>query len=210
MSYKNITFLFFFISFCIDRSKPVKYTSWCRNRKTILPGCNLNRSRFILRRHHTACRKTFPYQLIQTELISCERFFDRSRSSADIRRTDRLMCILYFLSFRLLRLHRRNILFSVNRSDIFSCRCVRFVCDSSRIRTKISDDTDCSAAFNINTFIKLLRNAHRLLSSEIQSLRRFLLQCTRSKRKRSFSEPLARFYIWNFEFCILDLFDNLI
>ena len=50
-----------------------------------------------------------------------------------------------------------------------------------------------SAAFNINTFIKLLRNAHRLLSSEIQSLRRFLLQCTRSKRKRSFSEPLARF-----------------
>ena len=83
----------------------------------------------------------------------------------------------------------------VLRRNISSCSGIRFVCDSCRICTQVSDHTDRAFAGNVNAFIELLRNTHCLRRREIQCLCGFLLKCTGRKGERRLLGPLARLYI---------------
>ena len=68
-------FLLFIICFRIGQHKSVKSYFGSRNAECIISRRNVNGCCLILCVCHTACGKSFPDQLIQTELISCERFF---------------------------------------------------------------------------------------------------------------------------------------
>ena len=171
---------------------------------------NFYRSRFKFRRLHPACCKPLPDQLIQTKLISCQRFFHRSRCPAKICRSNRLMGILnlFLRSFLLFSLCHK--ILSINFSDIFSCRCICLIRNSCGIRTEVCDNTNRTTAFDVNSLVQLLRNPHRLLRSKVQYLRRFLLQCTCRKRKWRFLQSLTYFHFIYKEFFVLNFTDNLI
>ena len=205
MSQKHIALFLLLICLCINRAESVEDELGSRNCKAVFSCTDLNRCRFISRRFHTAGRKTLPDQLIQPELIPCKRILQGSRCPADISRTDRFMCVLDLLVAISALLPGCCIFFSICRGNIFPRRCVCLISDSGRIRTQIGDHTDCSVPLNINSFIQLLRNAHRLLCSKIQSFCSLLLKSTCGKRERRFADTLALLYISNLKLSVLNL-----
>ena len=207
-----ISTLFFLIAFHICQTETFKYNLRCRYRKTVIICSNFNRSCLIFCWLHSARHKTLPDQLIQTELVSCKRFFDFCRNTGNIWRTDGFVCILNIFSVIFLLLFRCSlchILFSVGFSNIGSCICIRLLRNTGRIRTQVSDQTNRSTSFNIHTFIKLLCDTHRLWSCKIQCFGCLLLKGTGRKRKRCFFTSLSAFYIDHFIFCIFQICKNL-
>ena len=113
ISYKHIALFFFFVGLCVYRAETVKQQLGCRHSKAVFIRADLHRSRLVSRRIHAACSKTFPDQLIQPELVSRQRVFQRCRRPCYICRTDCLVRILYFLAAVRSLLPWRRILFSI-------------------------------------------------------------------------------------------------
>ena len=130
-----------------------------RNVEIILSGPDLYRNGIIDSIGHAAGRKSSPDQLIQSELVSGQRSLDSHRRPGYIRRSDGFMGILRIaaliftvgMTYRVLPVLRRNISF---------CRGIRFVSDSCRICTQISDYADRAFTGNVNTLVELLGNTH--------------------------------------------------
>ena len=159
---------------------------------------------------HAACGKSFPDQLIETELVSGHGLLHFYRKSADIGRTDGLMCILDLTVRCFLRLTLTQIILSIGLSNIGNCLCSGFVGDSGGICTQVSDHTDGSLTFDVNSFIKLLSQTHGLGCGEVQYLGSFLLQGTGGKRKRCLLGTLTFFHISYRKFCIFQSCQHLI
>ena len=124
---QNIAHFFFFIRLCIYRTESLKCHFRCRYGKHVFPRSDLHRSRLIFCRLHPACGKPFPDQLIQTELISGERLFQRSRCHGNVRRSDCLMRVLYLLLSLFICFSCCCILCAVILCDVRSRRCICFL-----------------------------------------------------------------------------------
>ena len=107
------------------------------------------------------------------------------------------MCILYLSSPLFHSCLCCRIILSVHAVDIIVCLRICLLGDSGGIGTQVCDQTDSSLSLDVNTFIQLLGDSHRLRDWEIQRLRRLLLQRTRGKRKRCFLHPLPFLHFEN-------------
>ena len=150
---QDIVLCLFFIRLYINGTESVKCDFGCCNGKPVIARVNLDGSRLKSRRLHLARRKAFPDQLIQAELVSRKRLFERSRCSGNIRRTDCLVGILNIFSPVLFLFCVRYIFCTVNRGDIFSRKTLRFLGNTGGIRTEIGNDTNRSLTLDINSFI---------------------------------------------------------
>ena len=189
--HQYVTLLLLFFRLRIDCPETLEYDLRRRNGKAILSCRDPDGRRLIPRRLHPARNETLPHQLIQTELIPAQRFFDCRRGTADIRRADRLMGVLDVLIPAAFCLAYRHIFFSEIRSDILPHILIRFFGYSGGVRTQIRDQSHRSVSLDINSLIQLLCDTHRLRRGKIQRFGRCLLQRTGSKRDRRFLHTLA-------------------
>ena len=120
------------------------------------------------------------------------------------------MCILDLLSAILSFCRCRYIILSVILFNIFLRHDLCFCRYSGGIGTQIGDHTHSTAALDINSFIELLCQAHRLLCGKIQHLAGLLLQGRCGKGKRRFLYTLSLFHFAYLKLCILQLCHDLI
>ena len=109
-----------------------------------------------------------------------------------------------------LTLAYRHIFLSVTGCDISPHIRVCFLGNSGGIGTQIGYKPHGPISLDINSFIELLCDPHRLRGSEIQRLGRLLLQCTGCKRHRGLLRPLALLDLLHRIFCRLHFFQDLI
>ena len=150
---QHIALFFFLVRFGINRTESLERHAGRRHRKQIISRRDLHGSRLKSCRLHPACRKPFPDQLVQPELVSRQRVFKSRRCSCNIRRTDRLVGILDLLLGLFLRTSCRYIIAAIRLRNISSCRSICFLRNTCGIRTQIGDDTDRSVAFDIHTLV---------------------------------------------------------
>ena len=186
--------LFFIVVLGVDTHKSVKFDLGRRYGETLSCRVDLHGSCLIDRRSHPACHEALPDQLIQTELVPRKGFLDLKRNPADVCRTDRLMRILDLLPVLALLLRACRIGFSILLRHKLFCRRLGFLRYTGRIGTQIRDDTYRAAALDVDAFIQLLCQTHRLLCREIQDFAGLLLQGGGCKRKRCFLYSLSGLY----------------
>ena len=83
--------------------------------------------------------------------------------------------------------------------DIVLCHRLRFIGYAGAVSSKIRDQGNCTAAFDLNALIELLRDPHRLLRREVQCPARFLLKGGSRERKRRFPASLGLFHLSDFK-----------
>ena len=166
-------------------------------------GCGL-----ISGRRHAACRKPFPDQLIEPELISGKGILKLCRCRVKAGGADRLMGILDFLpSLFALGGHSR-ILVSVVLCDELFRHGLRLRRHPGGVRTQIGDDAYRSVSLDIDSLIELLGQPHGFLRGKVENLAGLLLQGGRGKRKRRFFYPLALLHLAYDKLRPLKLADN--
>ena len=128
-AHKHIALFLLLVRLCVDRTESIEQELGRGYRKAVFSRSDLHRSRLVSRRSHPAGGKTLPDQLVQAELISRERIFQRRRCSCNIRRPDRLMRILDLPASVRSGLPGRCVFFAIRTGNIISCRCIGFICD---------------------------------------------------------------------------------
>ena len=171
----------------------------------MLSSIDLNGGGFIFGCLHPAGRKPFPDQLIKPQLVSGKGFLDLYRDPADIRRPDRLMGVLDFLSGFFRSDPARRIFLAVGLYNVFLRHSLSFLGNPDGICTEIGDQTYRAASLDLHSFIKLLCKTHGLLRGKIQHLACFLLQGRGCKRKRSLFGPFSLFDLCYLVFFLLKL-----
>ena len=127
--------------------------------------------------HHLAGHRALPDQRIQLVLVVVERAFDFIRDVGHRRWAHRFVGLLRILRFVLegARLIR-DILLAVTFRDHVANLGDGNVGQRHRVGTHVGNQADLAFARQLDTFIELLRNAHRALRVEAELTRRFLLQ----------------------------------
>lgn len=69
----------------------------------------------------------------------------------------------------------RQIFFAVGFGDEFVALGARFFGNTKRVGTHIGDKTHCAVAFDVDAFVKLLRDFHRAFALEAEFARALLL-----------------------------------
>ena len=159
----------------VHRHKSLKGDLGCCDTEAILSGTDLHVRRLIYRRSHSACGKTLPDQLVEAELVSGKRFLDHRRCSRNVGRADRLMRVLDLGATLLGNSLCRYEFFPIILCDIRSRIRIRLIRNTDGIRTQVGDQADRSLSLNVDAFIELLSDTHRLGDREIQGLGRLLL-----------------------------------
>ena len=141
---------------------------------------------------HLRSNKTFPDKIVKLKLLACQKGFHAVRCEVHVRRTDGFMSILRvgtgFIEIGFIGYILRAVRSGNQRSGSIS----RFIRHTHRVCTHISDQTDCSARAEINTFIQLLRNLHRAFRAEAELFCGLLLhsRCDERRQGVDFSRPL--------------------
>ena len=148
-----IPFCLFILFLRINTHKTVKFHLGSCYRETISVCIDLYRGCLINCRCHSACGKTLPDQLIQSELFTRQRILDLRRNPLDIRRADRFMRILDLFAFLLLGMHISRIFAAIVFRNKLMAHCLSFFRYAGRIRTQIGDQTDRTTALDLHAFI---------------------------------------------------------
>ena len=133
---------------------------------------------------HLARHEAVPDDAVDAQLRARQIGGHGVRRPRHIGRADGLVGFLRALAAAVDVRFFRNVFRPVVRGDVFTGLCLRFLRDVHGVRSHIGDKTDGAAA-EFNTFIQLLRNAHRLARAQLQGAAAGLLQRTRNERRRS-------------------------
>ena len=159
----------------IDVHEAVEYRAGRSDMEDVLARGNGDTRRLITRCRHAARDKTFPDQLVETELFSGQRILHHGRCARDIGRADRLVRVLDVAAFCRRFRTAAEVHLAVLVFDVFGRSRGRFRRDARRIRSEVGDQTDRASRLQVDAFIQLLRDTHGLLRGKIERARCLLL-----------------------------------